>query len=104
MSTPNRAAPTRPLCWGFSGIVLCWFVAPFALIAGVKEMKAINEGRRPGTGGRKAGIAVLLGTIGTGLLVISVFVVVVPVFTGFEDFVYCFESGNCEGLPRWFTG
>jgi hypothetical protein len=51
------------------GVVCCGFLAPIAWYLGTQEQKAIREGRSPAAGEGLAQAAVIIGIIGTILLV-----------------------------------
>ncbi|HEV8582379.1 MAG TPA: DUF4190 domain-containing protein [Thermoanaerobaculia bacterium] len=60
------------LVLGILGVVCCGLLAPIAWYLGSQEQKAIREGRSPAAGEGLAKAAVILGVIGTVLLVLSV--------------------------------
>lgn len=60
------------LVLGILGVVCCGLLAPIAWYLGNQEMKAIREGRSPAAGEGISKAAVILGIIGTVLLVLSV--------------------------------
>jgi uncharacterized membrane protein YjgN (DUF898 family) len=59
------------LVLGILGVVCCGLLAPIAWYLGNQEQKAIREGRSPAAGEGLAKAAVILGIIGTILLVLS---------------------------------
>ena len=59
------------LVLGILGVVCCALLAPIAWYLGNQEQKAIREGRSPAAGEGLAKAAVILGIIGTILLVLS---------------------------------
>lgn len=60
------------LVLGILGIVCCGLLAPIAWYLGSQEQKAIREGRSPAAGEGLAKAAVILGMIGTILLVLGI--------------------------------
>lgn len=69
-ATSNR--PVIILVLGILGVVCCGILAPVAWVMGSSELKAIRAGQAPvaGEGLSKAGM--ILGIIGTVLLVLSI--------------------------------
>jgi hypothetical protein len=68
---PSSQAITA-LVIGLIGILTCCgtVLSPIAWYLGVQEQKAIREGRSPSAGEALAKIAVILGIVGTALLVL----------------------------------
>jgi hypothetical protein len=60
------------LILGILGIVCCGVMAPIAWFIGSQEIKAIREGRSPAAGEGLAKAGMILGIIGTILLVLTV--------------------------------
>jgi len=60
------------LVLGILGVVCCGLLAPIAWYMGTQEQKAIREGRSPAAGDGLAKAAVILGIIGSILLVLSI--------------------------------
>jgi hypothetical protein len=61
------------LVLGILSAICCNLLGPFALYLGMQERKAIREGRSPAAGDAFALVAIILGIIGTILLVIGLF-------------------------------
>jgi uncharacterized membrane protein YjgN (DUF898 family) len=79
MSVANPGQPqssstqaVTALVLGILGVVCCGLLAPIAWYLGNQEQKAIREGRSSAAGEGLAKAAVILGVIGTVLLVLSV--------------------------------
>jgi uncharacterized membrane protein YjgN (DUF898 family) len=69
---PEASQATTALVLGILGIVICQVLAPFAWSMGVKEMQAIDAGRRPPENRGTANAAKILGIVGTVLLGLGV--------------------------------
>lgn len=69
--TPQSASSQAitALVVGILGVICCGLLAPIAWYLGSQEQKAIREGRSPAAGQGLAQAAVILGIIGTVLLV-----------------------------------
>jgi uncharacterized membrane protein YjgN (DUF898 family) len=77
---PEASQATTALVLGILGIVICQILAPFAWSMGVKELQAIEAGRRPPENQGTANAAKILGIVGTvllGLAIIGVIIFVV---------------------------
>lgn len=59
------------LVLGILGVICCGLLAPVAWYLGNQELKAIREGRSPMAGEALAKIGMILGIIGTVLLVLT---------------------------------
>jgi Domain of unknown function (DUF4190) len=79
MTVPGEGQTEKPssqaiaaLVLGLIGIMTCCgtVVSPIAWYLGSQEQKAIREGRSPAAGESLAKIAVILGILGTALLVL----------------------------------
>ena len=68
-SSSNQAITALVL--GILGIICCGLLAPIAWYLGSQEVKAIREGRSPAAGEGLAKAAVILGIIGTILMVLT---------------------------------
>lgn len=73
---PEASQATTALVLGILGIVICGILAPFAWSIGAKELAAIDSGLRPPENRGTANAGRILGIIGTVLLGIGLFVVV----------------------------
>jgi len=74
MSGAAPASSNRPviiLVLGILGVVCCGILAPVAWIMGSSELKSIAAGAAPATGEGMAKAGMILGIIGTVLLVLS---------------------------------
>ena len=71
-SQSSSTQAVTSLVLGILGVVCCGLLAPIAWYLGSQEQKAIREGRSPAAGEGLAKAAVVLGIIGTILLVLSV--------------------------------
>lgn len=67
--TSNK--PTISLILGILGIVCCGLLAPVAWVMGSSELKAIKAGTSPAAGEGLAKAGMILGIIGTVLLVLT---------------------------------
>lgn len=61
------------LVLGILGVICCNLLAPVAWYVGNQELKAIREGRSPMAGEILAKIGMILGIIGTVLMVLGLF-------------------------------
>ena len=68
-ASSNR--PTIVLVLGILGVVCCGLLAPFAWIMGSSELKAIRAGTSPAAGEGLAKAGMILGIIGSVLLILS---------------------------------
>ncbi len=68
--------PVTSLVLGIIGIVCCGLAAPFAWYLGKQELDAIAAGQAPAAGQGMARAGMILGIIGSVLLVLSVFWVI----------------------------
>ena len=68
-ASSNR--PTIALVLGILGVVCCGLVAPFAWFMGSAELKAIRGGSAPAAGEGLARAGMILGIIGTVLLLFA---------------------------------
>ena len=68
-ATSNR--PTIALILGILGIVCCGLLAPIAWYIGSQELKAIAAGSAPAAGEGLAKAGMILGIIGSVLLVLT---------------------------------
>jgi uncharacterized membrane protein YjgN (DUF898 family) len=71
-SQSSSTQAVTALVLGILGVVCCGLLAPIAWYLGTQEQKAIREGRSPAAGEGLAKAAVVLGIIGTILLVLSI--------------------------------
>lgn len=69
-ASSNR--PTIILVLGILGVVCCGILAPVAWIMGSSELKSIRAGAAPAAGEGLAKAGMILGIIGTVLLVLTV--------------------------------
>jgi hypothetical protein len=72
MPPPTASASTQAvvaLVLGILGVGCCGLAAPFAWYVAVTEQRAIREGRSSSAGAGMAGIAKILGMIGSALLI-----------------------------------
>jgi uncharacterized membrane protein YjgN (DUF898 family) len=60
------------LVLGILGVVCCGLLAPIAWFLGTQEIKAIREGRSPAAGEGLAKAGMILGIIGSIILVLSI--------------------------------
>lgn len=67
---PNNR-PTIILVLGILGVVCCGLLAPVAWVMGSSELKAIRAGTSPASGEGLSKAGMILGIIGTVLLVLS---------------------------------
>ncbi|MCP4201604.1 MAG: DUF4190 domain-containing protein [bacterium] len=68
-ASSNR--PTIILVLGILGVICCGLLAPVAWIMGSSELKAIRSGASPAAGEGLAKAGMILGIIGTVLLLLS---------------------------------
>lgn len=80
---PEASQATTILVLGILGIVICGILAPFAWNMGTKELAAIDSGRRPPENRGTANAGRILGIIGTVLLAISIFLLILLVAGAF---------------------
>jgi hypothetical protein len=70
---PASSQAITALVVGLIGIVsCCYLLSPIAWYIGSQEVKAIRQGRSPASGEVLAKVGVILGLVGTALLVVSV--------------------------------
>lgn len=67
----SSSRPTIALVLGILGVVCCGLVAPFAWFMGSAELKAIRGGSAPAAGEGLARAGMILGIIGTVLLLFA---------------------------------
>ena len=77
---PEASQATTALVLGILGIVICPVLGPFAWSMGVKEMQAIDGGRRPPENRGTANASKILGIVGTVLLGLAVITVIIFFF------------------------
>ncbi len=68
---PPSNKPTLALVLGIIGVICCGLCAPFAWYIGKKELAAIQGGQAPAEGAGLAKAGMILGIIGTILLLLS---------------------------------
>lgn len=89
---PEQSQATTILVLGILGIIVCGVLAPFAWSMGNKELAAIDAGRRPPENRGTANAGKILGIVGTVLLAIGVFFIILLIGGAFTFNV--FESVN----------
>ena len=67
----SSSRPTVVLVLGILGVVCCGLLAPFAWFMGSSELKAIRAGSSPAAGEGLAKAGMILGIIGSVLLILS---------------------------------
>ena len=68
----SSSRPTIALVLGILGVVCCGLVAPVAWFMGSAELKAIRAGSAPAAGEGLAKAGMILGIVGTVLLLVGV--------------------------------
>lgn len=109
---PESSQGTTALVLGILGVVGCWILAPIAWWIGRKEVRAIDDGRRPPENRGNARAGQILGIVGTALLVLVVPVAIVAVYLADVErneegqiteegtlSVFDLEVGDCGDLP-----
>jgi hypothetical protein len=79
---PEQSQATTALVLGILSIVVCQLLGPFAWQMGVKELQAIDAGRRPPENRSNANAGKILGIIGTALLAIGLLAIIAAVAIG----------------------
>ena len=72
MSEGSSNTPVISLVLGILGIICCGLLAPVAWIMGSQELKAIKAGTSPASGEGMAKAGMILGIIGTVLLLFGI--------------------------------
>lgn len=73
---PEQSQATTALVLGILSIVVCQLLGPFAWQMGVKELQAIDAGRRPPENRSNANAGKILGIIGTVLLALGLLAII----------------------------
>jgi 4-hydroxybenzoate polyprenyltransferase len=68
---PASSRAIWSLVLGILGLILCWWLSPFAWWLGAAELRDIRDGLSPANGQGLATAGMVLGIIGTVLLAIS---------------------------------